>query len=101
MIAHYAENAVRNIEIRRHKRMKQIILFMVLFLVGCNKIENIDTTNDLLVYEITDEFEPCACCGEICQGLDCDWENRYQIDSPNCELNITNLTLVPRSLISN
>lgn len=34
-----------------------------------------------------EELEPCACCGDICQGLDCDWDNRYQINSSNCKQN--------------
>lgn len=29
-------------------------------------------------------LEPCPCCGEFCSSFDCDWDSRYQIDSPNC-----------------
>lgn len=38
----------------------------------------------IFTYQIEPDLEPCACCGEFCWALDCDWDNRYQIDSENC-----------------
>ncbi len=40
-------------------------------------------TGEMKSYTVT--LKPCACCGNICISFECDWENRYQIDSPNCK----------------
>jgi hypothetical protein len=36
--------------------------------------------------ECAKELSPCACCGDLCQGLDCDWNKRYQINSSHCNV---------------
>lgn len=58
---------------------------------GCGELYKAfqQTTNDNL-YAISDYCKRnnilpgCACCGELCQGKDCDWDKRYQINSSNC-----------------
>lgn len=33
---------------------------------------------------VTCSLSGCECCGDLCQGIDCDWDNRYWINSNEC-----------------
>jgi len=36
-------------------------------------------------FYVEDYQKGCACCGQFCTGLNCNWDRRYQIDSPICK----------------
>ena len=60
-----------------------LIIFFEFYFDWNNSLEN---NGFMRISECDSVLKPCACCGDLCQGYNCDWDKRYQIDSDNCRL---------------